>query len=274
MKVKDIEDIETSKEAMADMQSQKDTRNIAIDKVGVKGIKHPIEVLDKAKKVQHTVADINMYVDLPHHFKGTHMSRFVEILSEHSSVISVKNFPEILDRMKERFDASTAHLEVEFPYFIEREAPVSKAVGLMDYKCSFMGAHGEDGETDFILKVAVPVTTLCPCSKEISDRGAHNQRGLVTVEVRSDEFIWIEDVIEAIEETASCPVYSILKRPDEKYVTEKAYDNPKFVEDMVRDVAVQLGKIKGVTWCKIEAENFESIHNHSAYAFLEKTYKD
>lgn len=260
------------KETMADMQSQVDTRNIAIDKVGVKDIRHPIEVLDKQKKNQHTVANINMYVSLPHHFKGTHMSRFLEILNEHSSVISVKNFPEILDRMKERFEATTAHLELEFSYFIERAAPVSGVKGLMDYKCSFKGAHGEDGKTDFVLGVQVPVTTLCPCSKEISDYGAHNQRGLVTVSVRSSEFVWIEDVIEAIEETASCPVYPILKRPDEKFVTEKAYDNPKFVEDMVRDVAVKLGEIKGVTWSTIEAENFESIHNHSAYAFLEKDY--
>ena len=263
---------EAMPETMADMQSQADTRNIAIDKVGVKDIRHPIEVLDKQKKNQHTVANINMYVSLPHHFKGTHMSRFLEILNEHSSVISVKNFPDILDRMKERFEATTAHLELEFPYFIERAAPVSGVTGLMDYKCSFKGAHGEDGKTDFILGVQVPVTTLCPCSKEISDYGAHNQRGLVTVAVRSDEFVWIEDVIEAIEETASCPVYPILKRPDEKFVTEKAYNNPKFVEDMVRDVAVKLGEIKGVTWSTIEAENFESIHNHSAYAFLEKDY--
>lgn len=262
-------------EKLTDMQSMPDTRKIDIDKVGVKDVRYPIEVLDKKNKSQHTIANVNMYVDLPHHFKGTHMSRFVEILNEYKGYISVKNFTKILQTMQERFEGSTAHLELEFQYFVEQEAPVSKLKGLMDYKTKFSGSLGgndTDNEKDFILQVTVPVTTLCPCSKEISEYGAHNQRGEVTVAIRFNDFIWIEDVIKVIEECASCPVYSILKRPDEKYVTERAYDNPKFVEDMVRDVAVALETLGKVTWARIEAENHESIHNHAAYAYIERDY--
>jgi GTP cyclohydrolase I len=241
------------KTPLKDIQSESDTRKLALDKVGVKDIRYPIVVLDKKNKTQHTVASVNMYVDLPHHFKGTHMSRFIEILNEHRGEITVKNFPEILEKMKTRFNATTAHLEVEFPYFIEKAAPVSE-------------------KKDFILEVLVPVTTLCPCSKEISEKGAHNQRGEVRVAVRFKGFVWMEDIIEKIEESASSPVYSILKRTDEKYVTEHAYDRPMFVEDLVREVAVNLNKIKCISWARIEAENWESIHNHSAYAFLERSY--
>ena len=255
---------------LRDIQSEPDTRNIPIDKVGVKGVTYPIVVRDKRREVQHTVATINMYVDLPHHFKGTHMSRFVEILSEHKDAISVENFHEILEKMKERFEATTAHLEVEFPYFIEKEAPVSGLKGLMEYRCRLTGELGEAEEK--LVEVTVPVTTLCPCSKEISDRGAHNQRGEVRVAVRSEGFVWIEDLIRVVEESASSPVYSLLKRSDEKFVTELAYDNPKFVEDVVRDVALNLEDLEGVRWARIEAENHESIHNHSAYAYLEKSY--
>ncbi len=255
------------KEKLKDVQNQPDSRNIDIDKVGVKDIRYPIVVRDKANENQTTVANINMYVDLPHHFKGTHMSRFVEILNEHRGEITIEKFSDILSNMKERFSARTAHLEVEFPYFIEKTAPVSKSVGLMEYNCRFAGSIGE--KDDFVLQVTVPVSTLCPCSKEISDRGAHNQRGTVTVAIRFTGFVWIEDLIEVIEKSASCPVYSLLKRTDEKFVTEQAYDNPKFVEDVVRDVATNLKEIEGVTWASIEAENLESIHNHSAYAFLE-----
>jgi len=259
-----------NKKTLKDVQSEPDPRKIGIDKVGVKGIRYPVVVLDKKKKIQHTVASINMYVDLPHQFKGTHMSRFVEILNEHRGEITVKNFPQILKKMKKRFDASIAHLEVEFPYFVEKSAPVSGKKGLMEYGCRFSGALSD--KMDFVLEVSVPVSTLCPCSKEISRYGAHNQRGVVVVGARFKGFVWIEDIIKAIEASASSPVYSILKRPDEKYVTEKAYENPKFVEDVVREVAIKLKKIKGLYHARIEAENFESIHNHSAYAFLETDY--
>ncbi len=254
-----------------DIQSQPDFRQIAIDKVGVKDIRYPIVVLDKKNKFQHTVGSINMYVDLPHQFKGTHMSRFVEILNEHRGEITVKSFPEILEKMKKRFNAKTAHMEVEFPYFIEKAAPVSRAKGLMEYRCRFAGSLS--AKKDFILEVIVPVATLCPCSKEISKRGAHNQRGMVKVALRFLGFIWIEDIIKVVENSASSPVYSLLKRPDEKYVTEHAYDNPRFVEDVVREIASRLDKLKAVTWFSIEAENLESIHNHSAYAFLERRVK-
>ncbi|MBI5682881.1 MAG: GTP cyclohydrolase I FolE2 [Deltaproteobacteria bacterium] len=256
---------------LKDIQNQPDYRNIDIDKVGVKEIHYPIVVLDKKNKFQHTIASVNMYVDLPHHFKGTHMSRFIEILNEYHGEITVKNFPVILKNMKKRFDARTAHLEVEFPYFIEKKAPVSRAKGIMEYRCRFSGSLGE--KKDFILEVIVPVTTLCPCSKEISKRGAHNQRGMVKVRVRFKNFVWIEDIIDIVEKSASSPVYSILKRYDEKYVTEHAYNNPKFVEDVVRDVAAKLNELNEVTYFTVEAENWESIHNHNAYACLEKQTK-
>lgn len=256
------------KKVLRDIQGEPDLRRIAIDKVGVKDIRYPIVVLDKKNKTQHTVASFNMYVDLPHHFKGTHMSRFVEILNEHRREITVRNFPGILEKMKKRFSATTAHLDVVFPYFIEKTAPVSKSKGLMDYMCRYSGTLG--AERDFVLEVKVPVSTLCPCSKEISERGAHNQRGMVTVAVRFDGFVWIEEIVKTVEGSASSPVYSLLKRVDEKYVTEMSYDNPMFVEDVVREVAINLGKMKKISWFRIEAENWESIHNHSAYACLER----
>jgi GTP cyclohydrolase I len=254
---------------LKDIQNMKDERNIDIDKVGVKNIKYPIVVLDKIKKHQHTVATINMYVNLPHHFKGTHMSRFIEILNDFRNEIGISNFDEILNEMLKKLEAKSAHLEVSFPYFIEKEAPITKAKGLMEYQCMFIGNKGKGKDIDFIVKVKAPVTSLCPCSKEISDFGAHNQRSEVTVSFKFNKFIWIEDIIEIIEECCSSPVYSILKRPDEKYVTEMAYNNPMFVEDMVRELAVKLKEIKDITWFIVEAENFESIHNHSAYALIE-----
>ncbi|MFQ5737039.1 MAG: GTP cyclohydrolase FolE2 [Thermodesulfobacteriota bacterium] len=254
--------------SLRDIQGEPDFRHISIDKVGVKDIRYPIVVLDKKNKHQHTIASINMYVDLPHQFKGTHMSRFIEILNEHRREITVRNFPDILEKMKKRFNATTAHLQVEFPYFIEKTAPVSMSKGLMEYRCRYMGTLG--AEKDFVLEVMVPVSTLCPCSKEISERGAHNQRGVVKVALRFDGFVWIEDIVDIIEASASSPVYSLLKRVDEKFVTERAYDNPMFVEDVVREVAVNLGRMDKIAWFSIEAENWESIHNHSAYAFLER----
>jgi GTP cyclohydrolase IB len=252
---------------MPDLQRSADNRNIPIDKVGVKDIRYPIVVMDKSKVQQHTVARINMYVDLPHHFKGTHMSRFIEILNQYRGEITIRNMGNILQEMKERLEASSAHMELEFPYFVEKEAPVSRARGLMEYQCRLTGTLGE--EKDFVLGVTVPVTSLCPCSKEISVRGAHNQRSAVTVDVRMNKFIWIEDLISWVEACGSAPVYSLLKREDEKAVTEQAYDNPMFVEDIVRAVTVKLQTISEISWFRVECENYESIHKHSAYALVE-----
>lgn len=252
---------------MPDLQKSPDTRNIAIDKVGVKDIRYPIVVLDKSKVRQHTVARINMYVDLPHHFKGTHMSRFIEILNQYHGEISIESLDTILQEMKERLEASRAHVELEFPYFIEKQAPVSRARGLMEYQCRMCGTLGVSA--DFVLGVTVPVTSLCPCSKEISQRGAHNQRSAINVQIRYNGHIWLEDLIEWVEGCASAPVYSLLKREDEKAVTEQAYDHPMFVEDMVRAVTEKLAAVEEIVWLRVESENFESIHNHSAYALVE-----
>ena len=253
---------------MEDIQSHKDYRNIDIDQVGVKGIRYPITVLDKDLGEQQTVAKINMYVNLPRYYKGTHMSRFVEILNEHSHRVSLQNFSEILEEMKLRLNAQSAHMEITFPYFINKTAPVSGSQGLMEYKCTFKGSLNE--RTDLVVAIQVPVSTLCPCSKEISDFGAHNQRGEVRVQLRFKKFVWIEDIIKLVEASASSDVYSVLKREDEKYVTERAYNNPMFVEDIVRDIAMKLNKDRNITWFSVEAENFESIHNHNAYAYIEK----
>jgi len=252
---------------MRDVQKSRDYRKLAINKVGVKDISYPIVVMDKEKAFQHTVARINMYVDLPHQFKGTHMSRFVEILNAHRKDMALDKMETTLQKIKDRLGASSAHLEMEFPYFMEKRAPVSGAASLMEYTCRFIGSLSED--FDFILEIRVPVTSLCPCSRELSRFGAHNQRGIITVQVRYRDFVWIEDLVNAIEECGSSQVYSLLKREDEKYVTEMAFENPRFVEDMVREAALRLRSMNNVTWFSVSAENFESIHNHSAYASIE-----
>jgi len=254
---------------MIDIQNLKDERNIDIKKVGVKGLKYPIVVLDRAHETQQVNATINMYVSLLHHFKGTHMSRFVEVLNEIREQVNIRTFHSILEKIRTRLRAESAHIEIEFPYFIEKTAPRSKAKSLTEYRCQFMGTCN-DGGMDFMVGMVVPVTTVCPCSKEISRSGAHNQRSIVTVRVRFRKFFWIEDVIKLIEKSASGEVYSLLKRIDEKFVTEKGYENPMFVEDVVRNVAVRLSQDPNFTWYSVEAENFESIHNHSAYACVEK----
>ena len=253
---------------MEDTQNHKDPRNIDIDQVGVKGIRYPISVLDKNMGEQQTVAEINMYVNLPRYYKGTHMSRFVEILNEHSRRISLQNFSGILEEMKKRLNAESSQLEITFPYFINKVAPVTGIEGLMEYKCTFKGSL--DRGSDLVVIIHVPISTLCPCSKEISDCGAHNQRGEVRLQARFKKFIWIEDLIRLIEESASSDVYSVLKREDEKFVTEKAFNNPMFVEDIVRDIAMKLNGDSNITWFAVESENFESIHNHNAYAYVEK----
>ena len=250
---------------IADVQGSPDTRNIAIDKVGIKEILHPVRIKDRNGEEQHTVASFNMYVELPHNFKGTHMSRFVEILNQHEREISVRTFNTMLVEMVERLDAEKGHIEMTFPFFVNKRAPVTGVESLIDYQATFIGEI--DGERPCTrIKVVVPVTSLCPCSRKISDYGAHNQRSHVTVEVEAGAFIWIEDLIDIVEEEASCELYGLLKRPDEKYVTERAYDNPKFVEDLVRDVAARFNRDERIRSYVVEAENFESIHNHSAYA--------
>lgn len=254
---------------MIDIQNRPDYRRIAINKVGVKNIEYPITVLDKRHKVQHTVGRVNMYVNLPHQFKGTHMSRFIEILNEYRGTINIKALATILNQMKKKLNAESAYLEVEFPYFIEKRAPVSGARSLLGYTCRFL-ASLTNGHHSLLVGVVVPVTTLCPCSKELSQKGAHNQRSLVTVHVTFRKFFWIEDLIRIVESSASSAVYSLLKRSDEKFITEKAYDTPLFVEDIVRNIALKLNVHRNITWFSVESENLESIHNHNAYAFVEK----
>jgi len=254
---------------LADVQASSDERNVRIDKVGVKEIRYPITVKDRSKEAQKTIGTVDMFVDLPQQFKGTHMSRFLEVLNEHNRGISVERVPEILKRMRDRLEAETAHFAVTFPYFMEKRAPVTASTGMMAYNCGFEASSGK--EEDFVLSVEVPVATLCPCSKEISDRGAHNQRGSVDVKVRFDGELWIEELVEVVEEAASCDLYPVLKREDEKFVTEKAFDNPRFVEDIVREVALRLRKDKRIKWFHVEVENFESIHSHNAYALVEET---
>jgi GTP cyclohydrolase I len=259
----------TTGSEIEDVQGSVDTRRIAINKVGIKDIRHPVRVKDRSQGEQHTVANFSMYVFLPHNFKGTHMSRFVQILNSHEREISVESFKDMLSEMVVRLESERGHIEMSFPYFVNKKAPVSGVESLLDYEVTLIG-EVLDGKPVMYTKVVVPTTSLCPCSKSISDRGAHNQRSHVTLTVRTCNFIWLEDLIEIVEKQASCELYGLLKRPDEKHVTERAYDNPKFVEDMVRDVAAVLNQDERICAYTVEAENFESIHNHSAYALIER----
>jgi len=258
MKARDLHNI-------PDVQASPDSRKLAIDQVGIKAIRHPVRIMERSGGVQHTIAMFNMYVRLPHHFKGTHMSRFVEILEAHEREITVETFQLMLREMVEKLEAEEGRIDMAFPYFIEKRAPISGVKSLMDYEVSFTGEIRK-GRQGFTMKVLVPVTSLCPCSKEISERGAHNQRSHVTVTARTNDFVWIEELVDLVEKQ----LYGLLKRPDEKHVTERAYDNPKFVEDLVRDVAAVLNLDERVDAYVVESENFESIHNHSAYALIEK----
>ncbi|AHF96944.1 MAG: GTP cyclohydrolase FolE2 [Desulfurella sp.] len=254
--------------SLKDVQSQRDFRNININKVGVKGVKYPITLLDKKNGLQHTIADINMYVLLPSKFKGTHMSRFIEIINENKNEINIKKIHHILSQMKTKLNAQKAYLEINFDYFIEKQAPVSKIKSLMSYTCGLYAFSGDADELTLFVKV--PVTSLCPCSKEISDYGAHNQRAFVSVYVKFTDMVWIEDIISIVEANASSDIYCLLKRPDEKFVTEKAYNNPMFVEDIARNIVKDLKLDKRIYWYKVEVESLESIHNHNAYACIEK----
>lgn len=259
-----------------DVQSGAAENQIAIDQVGVTDLRYPIIVLDRQLERQQTVANLTASVSLPHLFKGTHMSRFIEVLNMHRGEVTMRTLPKILHDLKTKLEAETARIELHFPYFLERSAPVSGAKGLMDYDCWFMG-EANGNSCDFIMKVRVPVASLCPCSKAISDYGAHNQRGHIDIEVRTGRqdsgemiFVWIEELIDIAEQSASGPVYALLKREDERHVTMHAYDNPVFVEDMVRNVAVKLLDDSRVVWFRVRAENHESIHNHNAYALIER----
>jgi GTP cyclohydrolase I len=256
--------------AIPDVQSSADSRELPINKVGIKSIRHPVKVLDKTGGVQHTIATFNMYVGLPHNFKGTHMSRFVEILNSDAREVSVENFETMLREMVVKLEAKTGHLEMSFPYFINKEAPISKVKSLLDYEVTFTGEILDDNSFRQTTRVVVAATSLCPCSKKISERGAHNQRSHITITATTNSFVWIEEIVQMAESQASCELYGLLKRPDEKHVTERAYDNPKFVEDIVRDVAGVLNADARIDAYVVESENFESIHNHSAYALIEK----
>tara|TARA_R110002096_G_scaffold54517_13_gene140596 strand:+ start:2683 stop:3465 length:783 start_codon:yes stop_codon:yes gene_type:complete len=255
-------------QGLKDTQNEPDYRDIAIDRVGVKNLRFPVCVSDKANREQHTVATVSLAVDLPKEYKGTHMSRFVEVLNSHGPELNVHTICNIPQELLGRLDAKRSHIEFAFPYFMTKEAPVTERKGMVDYEVVFE-LESQNGDIDFVLTVKVPVTTLCPCSKAISERGAHNQRGIVTYSVRFNEPIWIEDLIQLVEQCASSELYSLLKRSDEKAVTERAYDNPVFVEDLVRNVAARSNEQDNITWYRIEAENFESIHNHNAFAVIE-----
>lgn len=255
--------------SLVDIQSGQDRRNIPIDKVGVRNVRYPMRLRDCQRGVQHTIGDFSLTVDLPHNHKGTHMSRFLEVLGEHEDEISVESIPQILDKLRKRLNSETSHLKVAFQFFRRKEAPITGKAGMMGYDCEFSASSG--AIEDFVMTVHVPVTTLCPCSKEISARGAHNQRGMVSARLRFEQFLWLEEVIDMIESTASCELFPVLKRPDEKWVTERAYDTPRFVEDMVREVALAFDGEPRIKQYEIEVENFESIHAHNAYAYLART---
>ena len=259
--------VDHSARAMPDVQAKQDLRRVAIDRVGVKDVTYPIRLRTPEGGEQTTVAKVNMYVALPHHQKGTHMSRFLEVLNEHAeNALTPDCFQKVARSICEKLHAQEAHFEAQFTYFIKKLAPVTKSPGLMDYQVRFeCMANGVD---DFIMSVAAPATSLCPCSKEISKYGAHNQRCRIEAQVRFTKRIWIEEIVRYLEKAASTEVFAVLKRPDEKYVTEAAFDNPKFVEDIVRDLALLLDADERITWFSINSENYESIHNHNAYAQL------
>jgi len=250
---------------MPDVQASADVRNVAIDRVGVKEITYPIRLRTPDGGEQTTVAKVNMYVALPHYQKGTHMSRFLEVLNDHTSEpLTPDRIPLLTGAIRERLNAQVAHFEARFTYFIKKPAPVTGHTGLMDYEVTFECTA--NGKTDFVMGVAAPAASLCPCSKEISKYGAHNQRCRIEARVRTRKMMWIEELVTLLENAASCPVFAVLKRPDEKWVTERAFENPKFVEDIVRDLALALQKDTRVRWYTINSENYESIHNHNAYA--------
>jgi GTP cyclohydrolase IB len=247
-----------------DIQSTEDNRKVKINKVGVTNVRYPIIVDDRANKNQHTIADLDIFVELPHHHRGTHMSRFPEVLNKFHEDNLISKLSEFLNEVKQTLNAEAAYTVIRFPYFVRKHAPVSGIASLQAYDCIFEASMKEDFQLTICVKV--PVTSLCPCSKEISESGAHSQRSEVTVKIRFNEFVWLEELIDIVESCGSCEVYPLLKRVDEKYVTEKAYENPSFVEDIVRDITLKLQDDKRITFYKVESENYESIHSHNAYA--------
>jgi len=258
---------------MVDVQSMRDERQIPLQKVGVKGVRYPIVLRDKSSQVQHTTAVVNLFADLPHNFKGTHMSRFIEVFEAYRSDLSMPRFLRMLESIRTELSAETAYSDIHFPYFIQKTAPVTGQVSMMSYDCSYEGMVSPQGR-NFVVGVGVPVQTLCPCSKAISRYGAHNQRGIVTLKVTMETFFWIEDLVAIVEDSASSGVFTLLKREDEKFITEMAYDRPRFVEDVVREVYLKVDALQKFAKFSVEAENFESIHNHSAYAYVEKKCKE
>ncbi len=258
------------RDPIPDVQASADSRQVAIDKVGVKDVTYPMCLRTRDGGKQTTVSRINMYVALPHYQKGTHMSRFLEVLNEHAGnavePLTPDRIPQIAKAICARLNAEIAHFEADFTYFVNKLSPVTKSQGLMDYAVRFVAES--NGHDDFIMTVSAPATSLCPCSKEISRFGAHNQRCRIEASIRFTNMVWIEDLIDHLERAASVPVFAVLKRPDEKFVTEAAFENPKFVEDIVRDLAIRLDGDDRITWYSINSENFESIHNHNAYAQL------
>jgi len=255
-----------------DIQSLEDKRNVTINKVGVKNVKYPIIVDDRENGHQTTVADLDIYVELPHHHRGTHMSRFLEVLNHFHKDNFIQNLPDFLAKVKKELNADNSFVNIRFPYFMKKAAPVSKISSLLSYDCCFQASLDDD--FSLMIGVEVPITTLCPCSKEISDNGAHSQRSMVNVMISYNKFIWLEEIVEIIESCASCEIYPLLKRVDEKYVTEKAFDNPRFVEDIVREITLKLKEDDRIEWFKVQSENFESIHNHNAYACVELDNKN
>ncbi len=254
---------------IADVQSIRDKRRITVNRAGIRAIRHPVRVADKTGEIQHTIATFNMHVNLSHQSRGAHMSRFVEILNSHDEELSVQSFERMVRAMVDKLETDSGDIEMSFPYFVRKAAPISRIQSLLDYEVTFIGEI-RSGSYNFLMKVVVPVTSLCPCSKQVSAYGAHNQRSHMTISVRANTVIWIEDLLRMAEDQASSELYSVLKRSDEKYVTEKAYDNPKFVEDVVRDLATMLNRDARIDAYVVESENFESIHNHSAYALIER----
>ena len=255
---------------MRDVQNERDSRNIPIDRVGVKDLSYPISVLDPAEKVQHTVATLSMSVSLPKEYRGTHMSRFIEVLDEFKEKLTIASMEHMTERLRESLDADTAEIVVSFPYFISRSAPATGIGSLSRYEVTFTAIKGEDF-FDLRTTVTVPVQTLCPCSREISDRGAHNQRGYVRISARMRGIVWIEELVDMAESSASAPVYTLLKREDEKTVTEMAYDNPRFVEDVLREAVVRLQEEPRILWYRVDVVSHESIHNHDAFASVERS---
>ncbi|MFK7930313.1 MAG: GTP cyclohydrolase FolE2 [Myxococcota bacterium] len=255
------------RDALPDHASEVDDRGLPIDQVGIRDLRWPVQVLDRSQTTQGTVATLDISVGLPADRKGTHMSRIVECLEASGGEMSLRTLPDLLSLLQRRLDADEVYLNAEFPYFVRKKAPVSGVASWLDTKATFE-AKKTGNELDFTLHVAVPVTSLCPCSKAISEYGAHNQRSTVTATVRGRKMVWIEDVIDAVEAAASSPVWALLKREDEKYVTELAYDQPRFVEDLVRETVLSLRGIPGVDYVQVVADNQESIHNHSAWARL------